>query len=822
MDQTTHSRDRFDIPPAHRRTPSSFGARPTAFLAVVAWTVFALTVCTLPAAADRGYGEQDGYGYGQDGYGQNYNGYDAYEDRYEEGGTYSYPRVLEGSATLILEDGDREPVEINQPIFVGDRLWVPYGSRLEVLLADRSILRIQGEGEVHFESVAYSADSGDRDTQLRLLQGEMQLVVPRDAHGDSLPRIELARSTVYIHREGTFRIQADRRGWAEVTVRDGLAEMVGDRNSRLVHSGEMGFSRGGYRPHFELTRAGGWSTLERWGDRLSDEARYAYDHNSHVDGSLRYAAAPLARHGNWVRVGSSWGWRPTLEISWRPFSRGHWRNTRVGLTWVSSDPWGWVTHHYGSWDYHNRHGWVWYPGRVYAPARVHWYWGPSYVGWCPTGYYERHYRRHGGRFGLSVGIYGRAGGHVDLFTHWSFSTTVHFGRRAHRRHVYSHADLRGRGHHRLEHGIITASRGFEYRGARDTYSHLDRQIRRQNRQAPDVTNFVARKPLADTVAQRVLRAEKPGRVRTPATTATGNRADNRGPQARAEKPGRVRTPATTTPGNRADNRGTRSRAEKPTALPPYRENRGRDVRDRDAGDRKAPVATETNRRPGTGTVYRSRTENRDTATRAERPRTSQPRAERPRTERPRAEKPRTSRETTRPQADRTSRPRAAQPRGRTIDNDPNRGTWHRPEAQKPRTDRNRGSRATNPSRATPPRTSPQRTERPRATNPSRATPPRTSPQRTERPRATKPRTSQPRASQPSRPRASQPRASQPSKPRVNQPRVNQPRASQPRANQPRASKPRASQPKADKPARNNSRGNRSADKAQQKRKRDNG
>ncbi|MDR1841030.1 MAG: hypothetical protein LBQ86_03800 [Holophagales bacterium] len=43
-----------------------------------------------------------------------------------------------------------------------------------------------------------------------------------------------------------------------------------------------------------------------------------------------------------------------------------------GMTWVSYDPLGYVTHHYGRWGWSSIHGWYWIPGVFYSPAWVVW------------------------------------------------------------------------------------------------------------------------------------------------------------------------------------------------------------------------------------------------------------------------------------------------------------------------------------------------------------------------------------------------------------------------------------------------------------------
>src|SRR5438128_1553010 len=94
----------------------------------------------------------------------------------------------------------------------------------------------------------------------------------------------------------------------------------------------------------------------------------------------------LDRYGDW-RETSDYGyvWQPRQAQSrtWRPYSDGHWVYTDAGWTWVSEEPFGWATYHYGRWTRLRNIGWVWVPGDEWAPAWVSWRKSNAYVGWAP-------------------------------------------------------------------------------------------------------------------------------------------------------------------------------------------------------------------------------------------------------------------------------------------------------------------------------------------------------------------------------------------------------------------------------------------------------
>jgi hypothetical protein len=107
----------------------------------------------------------------------------------------------------------------------------------------------------------------------------------------------------------------------------------------------------------------------------------------------------LDPYGVW-RETSSYGyvWQPReaeRSRSWRPYTNGRWVYTDAGWTWISEEPFGWATYHYGRWTRLRNIGWIWVPGDEWAPAWVSWRKSNDYVGWAPLPPEARFDRRAG-------------------------------------------------------------------------------------------------------------------------------------------------------------------------------------------------------------------------------------------------------------------------------------------------------------------------------------------------------------------------------------------------------------------------------------------
>lgn len=86
-------------------------------------------------------------------------------------------------------------------------------------------------------------------------------------------------------------------------------------------------------------------------------------------------------------------WKPSADLGvtvvagepklYIPYTNGQWVNTDAGWYFKAPTPVEETVSHYGRWVNSPTAGWLWVPGRVWAPAWVDWKQNDSYVSWAP-------------------------------------------------------------------------------------------------------------------------------------------------------------------------------------------------------------------------------------------------------------------------------------------------------------------------------------------------------------------------------------------------------------------------------------------------------
>ncbi len=87
-------------------------------------------------------------------------------------------------------------------------------------------------------------------------------------------------------------------------------------------------------------------------------------------------------------------WKPSTSLVvtaaagetpvYAPYTNGQWVNTDAGWYFKAPTPEEEIVHHYGRWVNTADDGWLWVPGRVWAPSWVDWMQNDSYVAWAPV------------------------------------------------------------------------------------------------------------------------------------------------------------------------------------------------------------------------------------------------------------------------------------------------------------------------------------------------------------------------------------------------------------------------------------------------------
>ena len=171
----------------------------------------------------------------------------------------------------------------------------------------------------------------------------------------------------------------------------------------------------------------------------------------------------LHPYGEWIEIEpGSYVWRPSyVRSQWRPYLLGRWVWTDYGWYWVSSEPFGWVTYHYGRWYYDDFYGWVWVPDDVWGPSWVEWRYDDHYVGWAPLPPYAT--------FRVSVGI-SFTRHWVAPVHYWNFVAVNNFGTEVRYRDILPERTTR-----RLI-GTTRTVRDYEVRGDRVVNRGVDRGL----------------------------------------------------------------------------------------------------------------------------------------------------------------------------------------------------------------------------------------------------------------------------------------------------------------------------------------------------------
>ena len=338
------------------------------------------------------------------------------------------------------------------PFGLEDALYADKNTRAEIIMPNSTILRIGGNTqaqllrltddvtEIDIASGTARFYNNSSNTVIRATTPFGSVVAPAGTSFDlyvgdeSIEVIALKGRVEFVHPAGTTKYE----------VIAGSSSIIANRSQ--VASGEG------------LTDAA-WNSwnAERdriWEQRLNQRGQTA----RYLPEQLNSEAYVLEEQGSWENVYYDGlyhqCWRPThVSAGWAPYTCGRWTTWYGDQCWVPAEPFGYVTHHYGSWVYVDaRSGWYWAPpvvpvgvagvpaytiGYGWYPGRVSWIYTDTYIGWVPLAPYEPYYCHN--YWGPSVIIVG------------DFDDDHHHGDH--------HDDNHGR-HHYEDHAVVVNQNNF--------------------------------------------------------------------------------------------------------------------------------------------------------------------------------------------------------------------------------------------------------------------------------------------------------------------------------------------------------------------------
>jgi hypothetical protein len=341
---------------------------------------------------------------------------------------------VDGSATLE-RDGRPETSPLNMPLLTGDRLQTADG-RLEVLFGDGTALEMDRGTTLDLQSAVL----------LRLMDGQVRLSV-NSVTAENPYRIDSPAGSVRVEAPGEYRIallhgSADAAAGGsdetqiELAVLRGSAVVFTDQGETRVEAGQRAYASAGLLPSYALAyNSAGADDFDQWAEGRRDARLGTAASAQYLPPDVESYAPVFDAYGSWqYEQPYGYVWYPRVASTWRPYYSGRWMSyQRYGWTWIGADLFSWPTHHYGRWGFHAG-AWFWIPGRHWSPAYVSWAYAPGYVSWCPLGFNNRAVID----IGFSVGPR-----YSSAFNAWTVVRAPYFGRGYVHRNVVSVASLRG-------------------------------------------------------------------------------------------------------------------------------------------------------------------------------------------------------------------------------------------------------------------------------------------------------------------------------------------------------------------------------------------
>lgn len=313
----------------------------------------------------------------------------------------------EGTDPVVLREGWSKPEQavLNLPIGPGDTVRTSAGRRCEIQFDTGTIVRLDFNTTVRVETIlARSLSSLESLSNLALDKGRVYVIYKEYNRGEMF-QVLTPNAAVKMKHNSVALIAAAGDGSTEAQVKYGKARVLFGADEKLLTDREV---RKGERlivqkdDQSELATAIADTAFELWNKDVNAHFDDLHEGLTALPKPIQklpkavfyFAQTYGSRFGEWLWDDFyGYVWRPFIDNGmypwgWQPYFYGQWANAAGQMFWVPQEPWGWIPYHLGVWQWDKKHGWVWLPGSMFAPAWVTWDFYFGYASWRPWSLYD--------------------------------------------------------------------------------------------------------------------------------------------------------------------------------------------------------------------------------------------------------------------------------------------------------------------------------------------------------------------------------------------------------------------------------------------------
>ena len=153
---------------------------------------------------------------------------------------------LAGEASRVAAD-KREPLALGSAVYQGDVIETARRTRLELKLADASVLRLGPVSRVELDAAAFGASPDDRKVSAKLRVGNVWASVTKTLGGEARFEVKTENAVAGV-RGTTFRVDASKDKSVLVKVYSGTVAVAAGPIPRPEHGGGAGGPAPGGQP----------------------------------------------------------------------------------------------------------------------------------------------------------------------------------------------------------------------------------------------------------------------------------------------------------------------------------------------------------------------------------------------------------------------------------------------------------------------------------------------------------------------------------------------------------------------------------------------